>query len=322
MDYIVDLQGVLHSNIPGGSALYAAGGLKCWESRVGVVSKIQQDSSNEIFRYLAKYDLNSDGIIVDNIPFDHRNFLGYISEDEYKDENPVAFFASMGLPFPKSLEGYEKKDHSAEEGDAKDRYKILIARSLPIYTDAKAVHLCAFDLKTHIQLLSLIEKESPKTITLQPKKEYMNASNWESLPVLLKGLSAFIPTESQLLSLFKNRSQDLWEIAEYLCTLGCDSIVINNGHHGQYLYDGASKKRYQIPAYPAPLVDPTGMKDSFCGGFLAGLRRNYDSLEAVLFGNIAASFTGSGVGPFLVVNSLPGLAESRLKSLQGMVKCL
>ena len=42
------------------------------------------------------------------------------------------------------------------------------------------------------------------------------------------------------------------------------------GERGQLLYDSASKTRYEIPAYPANLVNPTGVGDAFCAGFLAG----------------------------------------------------
>ena len=89
--------------------------------------------------------------------------------------------------------------------------------------------------------------------------------------------------------LFEGRSNDLWEMAEALSAYGCDFVVIKRGERGQLLYDASSKARWEIPAYPARLANPTGVGDAFCGGFLAGYRRAYDPLEAVLHGNVSSS---------------------------------
>jgi sugar/nucleoside kinase (ribokinase family) len=67
-------------------------------------------------------------------------------------------------------------------------------------------------------------------------------------------------------------------------------------------------------------VDPTGAGDAFCGGFLAGYRRTYDPLEAVLFGNISASLVVEGTGPFYALDALPGLAQARLDALRQSVR--
>jgi sugar/nucleoside kinase (ribokinase family) len=55
--------------------------------------------------------------------------------------------------------------------------------------------------------------------------------------------------------------------------------VIKRGSRGQYLYNGSSRTRWIIPAYPVQMYDPTGAGDAFCGGFLAGYRSSYDPLS-------------------------------------------
>jgi sugar/nucleoside kinase (ribokinase family) len=101
---------------------------------------------------------------------------------------------------------------------------------------------------------------------------------------------------------------------------GCEYVVIKCGARGQLLYDTNSKRRWEIPAYPARLADVTGAGDAFCGGFTAGYCKNYDPLEGVLYGNVSASLKLEGSGAFYLLDVLPGLAEARLNVLRDGVR--
>ena len=103
---------------------------------------------------------------------------------------------------------------------------------------------------------------------------------------------------------------------------GCEYVVIKCGPRGQLLYDANNKHKWEIPAYPARLADPTGAGDAFCGGFLAGYCKNYDPLEGVLYGNVSASLKLEGSGAFYPLDVLPGLAEARLGALRNMVRAV
>ena len=109
-------------------------------------------------------------------------------------------------------------------------------------------------------------------------------------------------------------------MAEGVSMYGCEYVVIKCGVHGQLLYDTNSKRKWEIPAYPARLADPTGAGSAFCGGFLAGYCKNYDPLEGVLYGNVSASLKIEGSGAFYPLDVLPGLAEARLGALRDMVR--
>lgn len=61
------------------------------------------------------------------------------------------------------------------------------------------------------------------------------------------------------------------------------------------------------------------MLDAFDGGFLAGYRKEYDAVQAVLQGLVSASFCSEGSGPFYLLECLPGLKEARLKVLSQQV---
>lgn len=120
--------------------------------------------------------------------------------------------------------------------------------------------------------------------------------------------------------LFQNRTHDLWEMAETLASYGCEFIVIKCGARGQLLYDAATGSRWEVPPYPARFANPIGAGDAFCGGFLAGYRRTYDPLEAVLYGNIAASLVVEGNLATYALDALPGLNLARLESLRQMAR--
>ena len=68
------------------------------------------------------------------------------------------------------------------------------------------------------------------------------------------------------------------------------------------------------------MLDPTGAGDAFCGGFLAGFIKDFDPLQAALHGNISASLTLEGSGPFYPLDAMPGLAEARRRSLAEIVR--
>ena len=148
----------------------------------------------------------------------------------------------------------------------------------------------------------------------------MQPKNWNEVSLILNGLTAFLPSEQELRSLFWGKTDDLFEMAEAIAANNCQLVIVKCGSQGQILYDGASHKSWQIPAYPVKMMDPTGAGASFCGGFLAGLKLTNDPLQAVLHGNISASLAIEGSGVFHILESHYGLAKARLDSLQEHVR--
>jgi hypothetical protein len=234
--------------------------------------------------------------------------------------NPVAHFARLGLPFPKSLLGYQPPavtdvDHKTSHPASPRPNDIP-----PDYLEAHAVHICPLDYLTVSRLSSTFRQASVTTLTLDPSAAFMTGKALEDVRILLQGLTAFLPSEEELRALFWGRTDDLWQMAEALGEFGCEFIIIKRGARGQMLYDSVSKKRWEIPAYPAHLTDATGAGDSFCGGFLAGYQKTYDPLRGVLHGCVSASLTIEGSGVFNPLEALPGLAQRRLESLTGIVR--
>ncbi len=300
--------------------LYAAAGLATWEGNTGLLARVGEDYPHEWLRTFEQRGLDTRGIRILLEHLDLRFFQAYLDSLTPLHNNPVAHFARLGLTFPKALLGYQPP---AEVQD--DRKTVRPASPRPVdipedYLNASAVHLCPLDFSTHNRLISAFRQGRTITLTLDPSAAYMTPAAWPDIRRLLQGLTTFIPSEEELRALFWGQSNDPWEMAEALAAQGCELIVVKRGGLGQMLYDAPARKRWEIPAYPAHLVDPSGAGDSFCGGFLAGYRQAYDPLRAVLCGNVSASLTIEGSGAFHAMEALPGLAQARLRSLAEIVR--
>lgn len=318
-DYVVFPSGEVRLDIPGGNALYAAVGLAVWEPDPppGIIARVGEDYPREWLDSFARHGLDTRGVRVLPQAVDVRAFYAFTDRTSRSQDDPVGHFARLGLPFPKPLLGY----HAPPQVVLDSRTR-LMPTSLrqgdipPDFMDATAAHLCSLDYLTHSVLPAVLRQAEFTTVTLDPSQGYMNSVFWDDVPALLTGLTAFMPSEEEVRSLFGGRSSDLWEMAEALAAYGCEMVVIKRGEKGQLLYDSATRTRWEVPPYPARLVNPLGAGDAFCGGFLAGYRRAYDALEAVLYGNISASLVVEGHEPLYALDFLPGLPQARLESLR------
>jgi sugar/nucleoside kinase (ribokinase family) len=228
--------------------------------------------------------------------------------------NPVAHFSRREMTFPKSLLGYQA-DRKVD-----DARKLIVTDIPNDYLTARAAYLCPMDLVTQTQLIAGLKRGHVHSFILDPSPVTMTPTARRELPALLNGVTAFLPSEEEMRNLFQSETHDLWEMAEAVSLYGCESVVIKCGVRGQLLYVASSKRKWEIPAYPARVEDPMGAGDAFGGGFVAGFCKNYDPLEGVLYGNVSASLKLEGGGAFYPLDVMPGLAEARLNALMNMVK--
>jgi sugar/nucleoside kinase (ribokinase family) len=302
----------------GGNLAYACVGLKLWEPSppVGMVARLGEDYPQHWLDELTQRGFDTRGINVLPEPVDVRSFYYYSDKITRLFGDPVTHFARLGEPYPKALLGYKDHGHAIDSRTELEKITLRQADIPDEYLAASGVHLCPIDFMTHSLLPAVFRQAGLTTITLDPASGYMTPTFFNDIPSLITGLTAFLPAEEDLRALFEGHSDDLWEMAEALAAYGCETIVIKRGERGQWLYDAASGSRWEIPAYPARLANPTGVGDAFCGGFLSGYRSTYDPLEATLYGNVAASIVSEGPGVFYALDVLPGLTAARLDSLK------
>lgn len=320
-EYLLPPTGAPRLDAPGGSLLYAAGGLAVWDSSIALISRGNRACPPEWIEDLQARGWDARGIPADaDDSADLRSFIAYNEANERSSANIVSHFARREMTFPKSLLGYQPP---VELKNPLREIEPLSPAAMHVPKDYHAIrhmHICPFDFTSQGQMANLFKGGSGQTLTLDPAPDYMKPAFWRELRAVLGGLTAFLPSEREIRSLFWGETHDLWEMAQRLGEHGPQSIVIKRGAQGQYVYDAAGKRRFEIPAYPARLVDPTGAGDAFSGGFLAGYVRTQDPLLAALHGNVSASLMIEGIGPFAALDAMPGLAGARLQALQEMAR--
>lgn len=321
-DTIINAAGQALVDQPGGNLLYAAAAYQIWGDTPGLVSRVGSDFPTDWEQHIGGHALDTRGIVRLAEPQDLRRFVAYSDVATAHRENPIKYFARHNLPLPKSLLGYLAP---VERLDPKRERNALSLRPddvPPAYRGAGAAHLCPLDYHSHKLLPAALREQGTPIVTLDAGRGYMHPDFLAELPELVNGLTVFLTTEERLVTLFANRSQDLWKMIETVGSFNCKAVVVHSVHRGQWLLDVEARKRYQIPPYPARLADISNAGSSFCGGFIAGLQRTQDFLRATLYGNSLQSLAMEGSGAFYVGETLPGLAESRLNSLASAVQAI
>ncbi len=318
-DYLLPPIGQPLLDSPGGNPLYAAGGFAVWGKHPGLVSRVGEDYPRRWLKDLEQRGWDITGIRIQPGALDQRSFLAYSEDLKTSRTNPVSHFARRNVPFPRALLGYQPRTDSKAAHGKTDPASPSISDIPSEYLDAGALHLCPLELAVHQQFLDSL-RGAIRVLTLDPGTSVMTPAFQREVRGLVHGLTAFLPSLEEMATLFWGQTNDPWEMAAAIGGFGCEFVVIKCGARGQLLFDAGSQRRWEIPAYPARLADPTGAGDAFCGGFLAGYRKDYDPLEGVLYGNISASLAIEGSGPFHPLDVTPGLAEARLDALRGMVR--
>jgi sugar/nucleoside kinase (ribokinase family) len=306
----------------GGSGVVAAAGLGLWDGPVGLLCRVGEDYPREWLEQFEKYNLDSHGVKIQKEVIDLRSFYGYRDSETFETGSPVGYFARHKLPFPPVMLNYKSPT------DAKDDLSALLptsprANDIPAeYLDATAIHLCPMDFMTQSLLQPALRSGATKTITAEAYSGYMLPEYWLKLPSIVSGLTGFIVKENDLRLFFRNRSNDLLEMAETVAKMGCEIVVIHLTDGNKVLVEYATHKKWLIPAYPVDRKNRHNSSSAFGGGLLAGYQQDYDPLNAALHGEISESMAAEGLHPFYLFDALPGLAEARLEVLREMIKPL
>ena len=96
----------------------------------------------------------------------------------------------------------------------------------------------------------------------------------------------FFCNKDEAMKILKTDDSNLKNLLKAMRELGPKIVVITDGPHGAYVYDGV--KFYHGPMYPDPAkpVDRTGAGDSFSATFTVALVMGHDIKTALLWGPI------------------------------------
>jgi hypothetical protein len=306
-------------NKPGGGVLYAAAGFSIWEKGAGLIANISENNSIEWAREYENYHFDTSGI--KNIPcdFEQRRFYSITNSNKVFTDNPQKHFFEIKHPLPKSLLGYEPLQTVIDKRNTPAPYSIQPDDIPKAYLETNNLLLCPLDYYSHSLIPPFYRSQTNGNVILCASNGYMHPSFWFDIPSLIRGSSAFLATENQIRNLFKGKSEDIWEMVQFIAQIGVEIVVIVNVTGSQYLYNAVTSKKYQIPSYPSKVIDTVGTFATFCGGFGAGFTTHFDPLRAGLMGSVSASLNVEGSTPLHTLKSLPDLANARLESLTDSV---
>ncbi len=303
-------------DIPGGEGLYAAVGAALWSEEVGLIARVGEDFPQT---WLDELQQRGWGVQVRRIPQTAtRRVLVY-----GPDFRPLPPSAEAFLRHGGDLPAGMLDDHTGPVQPAILQEPLpttLRPEDLPIPEEQiRAAYFAPADWWTHALLPEHLRQHGTSIIALTPDEGYLLPEMLPRLPTLLRGLTAFLPRESALRRLLGRQTEDLWAMAEAIAAWGVAFVVIQRGGKGYALYDALSGRRWEVPAYPVTLRDPTGMAAAFGGGFTVALHRTLDPLEATLHGAVSASVVGERIGALAALDVLPGLPQARLTHLRERV---
>jgi sugar/nucleoside kinase (ribokinase family) len=151
----------------------------------------------------------------------------------------------------------------------------------------------------------------PRWIALDTMNFWIDGA-WEGLQRVLKEVDILLINESEARSL--SGARQLLDIYDQVRRLGPQILVVKRGEYGVALF--TPEGHFLAPAFLLKeVVDPTGARDTFAGGFMGFLANTENAdLEtlkrATLMGTVLASFTvgqfGTGGLETLTDNALHG----------------
>ena len=158
---------------------------------------------------------------------------------------------------------------------------------IPDITGAKIIHLDGSWFETAVESARLA-REKGITISID-----LSPSNYDSKVFELIKLCNYIIVPWKFAKYHTMKATALMA-GRKLLEYGPDVVIITKGQNGSLLI--SEDKEFEIPAFQVSVKDTTGAGDSFHGGFLFGLTKNYNLKEAVIFASAVAALNCTKIG--------------------------
>jgi sugar/nucleoside kinase (ribokinase family) len=316
IDYVITADRQVHLREMGGNAIYSAVGARIWGASVGILSRVGENYPQDWLTRLEQAGIGTAGIR--RVPGwqDMRTFYRYLDLETRVDTEPARHFAELGVPLPEDLVSYV---HSTPGQDGRELVPLSPSPDdLPSpYLWVKAAHLSPMPLPAHSALCTTLASHGVR-LSLDPGERYMKPQLMEQVLGFLRCVEAFLPSEQEVQSLLG--LGDPWQAALRFAQAGPPVIVIKAGRKGSFIYDGRSRRLWNVPAYPTRVVDVTGAGDAYCGGFMVGYQETGDPVLAGCYGAVSASFVLQGLGALYALEFSRDQAQARLDELRSRVR--
>jgi ribokinase len=159
----------------------------------------------------------------------------------------------------------------------------------PNLLGSRFVHLTPGDPKAQA---GLAEQASwaQSVVSWDSEIHYLDGCGKYELGQLLSSVDILMPSLEQMPYLVGGAKPGSTTWFSRLRSLEAKAVVVKSGADGSLVFDGDTGELWSIPApRGVHILDPIGAGDAYCGGFLAGLVRTNDLLEAAIHGTVSAS---------------------------------
>jgi len=183
------------------------------------------------------------------------------------------------------------------------------------YKNSEYVFLANIDPDLQNKVLSQVK--SPKLVACDTMNHWI-ASKPEALKKFLKKIDIFFLNDAEARQF--SGEKNLVKAAKTIMKFGPKRIIIKKGEHGSLLFSKDSV--FSLPAFLLEDVfDPTGAGDTFAGavmGYLAkcGKISEKNLRNALIYGNIMATFTVEEFGPWRLSRVTKPEIEKRVKEFK------
>ena len=254
IDKIINRYGT-YDNVLGGSASYALLATKSKECQL--VGMVGSDFPKNHFSLLADHSVN-----LDDLKIEEGKTFCWGGEYAYDFSSRETLYVDPGVS---------------------EKYQPILSDS-----SKQCEYLLLGNTHPKLQLAVLEQIESKPFVILDTFKLYMDIANLDLKKIISKSnLLCINYNEAVHLSGLKNHN--LNEIAEYILSLGSDSLIIKQGEDGATFFDKDTS--FSIKAYPvSKVMDTTGAGDAFAGGILSSKMAGKNMEESMIAGATMASF--------------------------------
>lgn len=289
LDYI-ETPDLKASGVLGGTLTFIALAARHFASRIGLVTVIGRDFSDEHMAWFEDPAFDHEGVQVE------------------KSLDTFAWGARYDATLNKRVTLYTHIN-------ALEAFSPYVPEA---YRNTNVVALGNLDPKNQLKTLNQLPESA--YIVCDTMNLWMNTA-MNLVHQVVRRVDCLIVNDSEARQL--GESPHLITAAHRILKMGPQVLVIKKAEHGAQLF--AEGNIFAVPAVPlVSIVDPTGAGDAFLGGFAGSLSKeaviNFSALRrAVVYGSVLASFCVEKIGPERLRDVDAGAIQTRCATLKAMM---
>lgn len=311
IDSVVGAAGELIRNACGGNALYAAVGARVWGATTGIVARVGRGYPDACLEAIgAAVDTGG----IRRLEGDHPIRVAFAYRPDGSRTRTIPPDAMAAIPAA-------IRNDFVDTTQNDERY--LAATPTPDEIPAEwlagaaGFHIPALLEVSHQRLVAAIRAARPDALITVDAPWFARRDGSLSTDLAwLRDVDVVLPSEEDMTAF--QPGAGVIEAARGLVAEGVRAVVVKVGSRGSLVVDGSGATL--VPAFAADTVDPTGAGDSYCGGFLVGLRETGDIVRAAAYGTVSASFVVENRAAIPVFAIDRERAERRLPAVEAGVR--